>query len=145
MARVGGKQNGARRFVGGGPRPDLRVLRQKEAQERQAERDGLTPKEQLKHLDQLLGAGVGAVKERARLVWQVKTGRKTPASEKEQARLIAAEKEQAEQARQAEQQARFAASSARLAARPAALAPAPTPAPALAGQEATGPVPPKAG
>jgi hypothetical protein len=95
MARVGGKQNGARRFVGGGPRPDLRALRQKEAEERQTERDVLLPQAQLKRLDALLGAGVGAVKERARLLWQVKTGRKAPAFEKEQARLLAAEKEQA--------------------------------------------------
>lgn len=73
---INGKQNGARKFSGGGPRPDLRALRQKEAQERQSERDKLSPKEQLKKLDQMLGAGQGAKKERARLDWMVKTGKK---------------------------------------------------------------------
>lgn len=73
---INGKQNGARKFSGGGPRPDLREFRQKEARERQAGRDELTPKEQLKKLDQMLGAGKGAKKERARLDWQVKTGNK---------------------------------------------------------------------
>lgn len=77
---INGKQNGARKFSGGGPRPDLRALRQKEAQERQSERDELGPKEQLKKLDQMLGVGVGAKKERARLDWMVKTGKKARAS-----------------------------------------------------------------
>lgn len=77
---INGKQNGARKFSGGGPRPDLRPLRQKEAQERQSERDELSPKEQLKKLDQMLGVGVGAKKERLRLDWQIKTGRKSKAS-----------------------------------------------------------------
>lgn len=78
---INGKQNGARKFSGGGLRPDLRVLRQKEAQERQGERDSLGPKEQLTQLDQKLGKGVGAKKERARLEWMVKTGRKSKEQE----------------------------------------------------------------
>ena len=45
-----------------------RVLsRQESAQERQDERDSRTAAQQLARLDQLLGKGVGAVKERARL------------------------------------------------------------------------------
>ena len=41
--------------------------RKEEAAERQALRDSLTPQQQMKRLDALLGVGVGAVKERAKL------------------------------------------------------------------------------
>ena len=45
--------------------------RRSEAAERQAERDLRSPQEQLRFLDQILGAGKGAKKERARLEAQV--------------------------------------------------------------------------
>ena len=45
--------------------------RRSEAAERQAERDQRSPQEQLRFLDQILGAGKGAKKERARLHAQV--------------------------------------------------------------------------
>jgi hypothetical protein len=58
------KQNNERRYTGGGPRPDLRKLRQDEAKERQAAWDKLTPQEQLKALD---GRPGGSKRQRARL------------------------------------------------------------------------------
>ena len=39
-----------------------------EADQRAAEREGRSPREQLQRLDKLLGPGVGAKKERARLM-----------------------------------------------------------------------------
>jgi len=45
----------------------VREERRKEAEARQAERDQLTPEKQLARLDERLGVGVGAAKERARL------------------------------------------------------------------------------
>lgn len=65
--RKSGKTNNVRRYTGGGPRPDLREKRQAEAAARQAERDELSPRGQLKRLDDLLGKDIGAKKERARL------------------------------------------------------------------------------
>ena len=44
-----------------------RVARKAEAQERNAARAALTDQQQLDRLDKILGAGAGAVKERARL------------------------------------------------------------------------------
>ena len=44
-----------------------RQLRQEKALDRESLRSTRTPQEQLKRLDELLGVGVGAVKERARL------------------------------------------------------------------------------
>lgn len=47
--------------------PQRKAVRRKEAKERQAERDKLSPVAQLLKLDNLLGKDVGAKKERARL------------------------------------------------------------------------------
>ena len=44
-----------------------RAARQAEAQERNAARAALTDQQQLDRLDKILGVGVGATKERARL------------------------------------------------------------------------------
>lgn len=48
-------------------RRDRQSRRHTEALERQAVRDSLSSSEQIARLDKLLGVGVGAVKERARL------------------------------------------------------------------------------
>jgi hypothetical protein len=61
------KLNNVRKFTGGGPRPDLRKLRQKEAKERLTVWQKLSPREQLASLDGRLGKGVGAQKQRARI------------------------------------------------------------------------------
>jgi len=39
----------------------------KEAEQRKADRDTITPSQQLNHLDAVLGKGIGATRERARL------------------------------------------------------------------------------
>ena len=52
-----------------------RKQRQEEAVKRQYERDRRTPVEQLAHLDSLLGANIGAKKERARLNKQIEKGK----------------------------------------------------------------------
>jgi hypothetical protein len=44
-----------------------RQVKRVAAEERQAERDKRSPKEQLAYLDKILGIGVGAKRERARL------------------------------------------------------------------------------
>ena len=49
-------------------RADLR----EEAEQRAAERESRTPQQQLQRLDKLLGEGVGAKKERARLAKLIK-------------------------------------------------------------------------
>ena len=67
MALGNGKNNAARKYKGGGPRPDLRELRQREATQRQLERNELSALSQLKKLDAMFGKGVAARKERARL------------------------------------------------------------------------------
>tara|TARA_Y100001937_G_C6997548_1_gene274941 strand:+ start:35 stop:226 length:192 start_codon:yes stop_codon:yes gene_type:complete len=48
-----------------------RAARQAEAKERNAARAALTDQQQLDRLDKILGAGVGAVKERARLAKRI--------------------------------------------------------------------------
>ena len=48
-----------------------REIRREEAEERQAERDKLTPEQQLATLDKRLGNDVGAISERLRLMRQV--------------------------------------------------------------------------
>jgi hypothetical protein len=67
MGLSSGKQNRARRHVGGGPRPDNSADKRKEAVERNEAWAGLSPAKQLAELDRRLGRGVGAVKQRARL------------------------------------------------------------------------------
>lgn len=64
---ISGKQNKARKFKGGGPRPDLNETKRREAEERQADWEEKSPKQQLEALDRRLGKGVGARKQRARL------------------------------------------------------------------------------
>lgn len=53
-------------------RGDRKEIRQKEADERQAEYDKLTPKQKLAKLDQKLGKGVGAKKQREKLAELIK-------------------------------------------------------------------------
>lgn len=67
MALGSGKQNKARRYVGGGPRPDLTKQKQAEASERNDAWAELSPAKQLAELDRRLGKGVGARRQRARL------------------------------------------------------------------------------
>ena len=65
------KTNKNRRFsVGSGghrSHPQNQQARQQEAAIRQTVTDDMTPKQRLAHLDEMLGVGQGAVKERARL------------------------------------------------------------------------------
>lgn len=62
-----------------------RETRHNEAQERQAYRDSLTPRQQRNRLDKRLGKGVGAEKERARIAAAIKAenAEKRRAKEKE--------------------------------------------------------------
>ena len=53
-------------------RKDTAEMRKKEAKQRQEAYDKLTPKEKIARLDQKLGKGVGATKQRARLKAQLK-------------------------------------------------------------------------
>tara|TARA_Y100001970_G_scaffold259516_1_gene340578 strand:+ start:15802 stop:16008 length:207 start_codon:yes stop_codon:yes gene_type:complete len=57
-----------------------RSARQAEAKERDAARAALTDQQQLDRLDKILGAGVGATKERARLAKRIEAGAKKKAS-----------------------------------------------------------------
>tara|TARA_B100000131_G_scaffold290440_1_gene303206 strand:+ start:665 stop:871 length:207 start_codon:yes stop_codon:yes gene_type:complete len=59
-----------------------RAARQAEAKERNAARAALTDQQQLDRLDKILGAGVGATKERARLAKRIEGGAKKKASSK---------------------------------------------------------------
>tara|TARA_B100000085_G_scaffold250305_1_gene246546 strand:- start:172 stop:363 length:192 start_codon:yes stop_codon:yes gene_type:complete len=51
-----------------------RAARQAEAKERNAARAALTDQQQLDRLDKILGVGVGAAKERARLAKRIEAG-----------------------------------------------------------------------
>lgn len=62
------KSDNTRRFPDAkSPRPDHYALRVKEAEERNSAWSKLSPKEQLTRLDQVLGKGVGATRQRARI------------------------------------------------------------------------------
>lgn len=61
------KQNNDRKFSGPGPRPDNTPHKRTEAAERQAAYDALSSKEKIALLDNRLGKGVGAEKQRARI------------------------------------------------------------------------------
>lgn len=67
MGLGSGKQNKARKFTGGGPRPDRSASKRAEALGRNEEWSGLTAQAQLKELDRRLGKDVGARRQRARL------------------------------------------------------------------------------
>ena len=67
MGLGSGKQNKARRHVGGGPRPDRTAEKKAEAKARNDAWAELSPAKQLADLDRRLGKGVGAIKQRARL------------------------------------------------------------------------------
>jgi hypothetical protein len=67
MGLGSGKQNKARRFTGGGRRPDRTSDKRMEAAERNEEWAGLPAAKQLAELDRRLGKGVGARRQRARL------------------------------------------------------------------------------
>jgi hypothetical protein len=68
MALGSGKQNKARRHSGGGPRPDRAAQRREEATDRNQAWSELSAKKQLAELDRRLGPGIGARRQRARLV-----------------------------------------------------------------------------
>ena len=57
-----------------GCRRSRREKRQREAIERQSRREKRTPQEQLQILDQRLGPGIGAERERARLTSMIEQG-----------------------------------------------------------------------
>jgi hypothetical protein len=64
------KTNNHRRFPGESTRcrPDLASARRQEAKQRQEEYNALTPRQRLDKLDMKFGAGVGAKKEREKLM-----------------------------------------------------------------------------
>lgn len=53
------------------PRKNLLEMRKKDAEERQAAWNSLSPKQKLIALDRRLGAGVGAAKQRKRLLKEI--------------------------------------------------------------------------
>jgi hypothetical protein len=63
----GRKQNSRKFPKMRGPRPDHTEAKRAEAIERQKERAGRTAEQQIARLDEFLGRGKGAVKERTRL------------------------------------------------------------------------------
>ena len=75
----GNKDNGSRKFSGGGRRPDHNGINRKEAKERDEKRAKLTPKEQLAVLDIRCGKNEGASRERARLLRQIEIASNKPA------------------------------------------------------------------
>jgi hypothetical protein len=76
--KVSQKQNKYRKYSGSGPRPDLRKARQQEAVERQVFWDSLLPHQKLEALDRRLGKGVGASKQRKRLIQENDTVKSRP-------------------------------------------------------------------
>lgn len=81
------KLNNIRKFPGErGARPDNAKFRREEAAQRQAEYDKLTIKQKLAKLDEKLGPGQGAERQRARLMAQLeKQMNPQPVVEKEEA------------------------------------------------------------
>jgi hypothetical protein len=69
--RVGSKDN-SRKFEGSNVRPDKANLKQVAAAERQAAYDALSLEARVHLLDDKLGKGVGAVKQRAKLASQLR-------------------------------------------------------------------------
>lgn len=69
-----------------GIQQDARVQRRKEAEERQKEWESKTPEQQLADLDERLGKGVGAVKQRKRIA-TTKTVVRKPKSKSEARRV----------------------------------------------------------
>lgn len=64
-----GKKNNNRKFPGiRGRRPDLKAYRKEEADKNILAWRKLSPQEQIAALDERLGVGVGAVKQRARIL-----------------------------------------------------------------------------
>ena len=63
----GTKRDNARRYKGGGPRPDNNEHKQQEAKERDVHWASLAPADQIAALDRRLGKGTGAVKQRERI------------------------------------------------------------------------------
>jgi len=70
------RTNTDRRFTGGGPRPDHRKIQQEEGTERLKHWTGLSPQAQLDALDSRLGKGVGAAKQRARILAKIEDAKK---------------------------------------------------------------------
>lgn len=71
-----------------------REARQEAAKERQAVRDQRTPKQQIQRLDELLGDGEGAQKERARLLATIEAAKMEAKREKETKERKAQKKEE---------------------------------------------------
>jgi hypothetical protein len=83
--KVGRKQNTARRFNGGGPRPDNNKSKQDEAKERAEAWQKLSPVQQLKALDARFGEGKGAGRQRARILAGIEKAKNRPAAEPKKA------------------------------------------------------------
>jgi hypothetical protein len=79
--RANSKHN-ARRFSGGGPRPDNNEIKRKEAAERTEAWQKLSPVQQLKALDARFGEGKGAAKQRARILSGIEKARQRPETKK---------------------------------------------------------------
>jgi hypothetical protein len=66
------KDNSRRRFSGGGPRPDGSVVKRRQAEERQEAWAKLSLEDQIELLDKRLGVGIGATKQRAKIMTKIK-------------------------------------------------------------------------
>lgn len=75
------KVDNRRKYSGGGPRPDLTEIKRKESAERQKEWSNLTLRQQLETLDRRLGKGVGAAKQRARILNGIEKSKQQPVPE----------------------------------------------------------------
>lgn len=64
---VRGQKQNIRRYTGGGVRPDRADAKREEAKARQEAWSKLAPELQLRRLDEILGKGLGAKRQRARL------------------------------------------------------------------------------
>lgn len=69
-----GQRKNARKYSGGGRRPDNTKHKQEEAIERQAAYAALSTQQKIDLLDRRLGVGVGAVKQRTRLAKETNDG-----------------------------------------------------------------------
>lgn len=87
------------RYTRSGPRMDLWLERKEEAKERQEYWESLTPTEQLYELNQKLGDGLGAVKQRLKI--KTKLVPTKPKSKKDESKQYTDPKKQRSQRRKA--------------------------------------------
>lgn len=103
------KDNSKRRYSGSGPRPDNNEIKASEAKDRNDAWAKLSPVQQLKALDERLGKGVGAAKQRARLQARIDNPKKSPGIKPGDLNVVIAEtgtKIKAKERRAQEQSAR---------------------------------------